>query len=78
MGERRDTCRVLMATSEGKSTRRRLRRRCEHNIKMNLRKIGWEVVEWTDLAQDRDEWRALVNTTVNLQISLTARNFLSG
>jgi hypothetical protein len=37
------------------------------NIKMNLREIGWDGMEWIDLAQDRDQWRALVNTAINLR-----------
>jgi hypothetical protein len=39
------------------------------NIKMDLREIGWDVVDWIDLAQDRDQWRALVNTVMNLRVS---------
>jgi hypothetical protein len=38
------------------------------NIKMDLREIGWDGVDWTDMAQDRDQWRALVNTVVNLRV----------
>jgi hypothetical protein len=38
------------------------------NIKMDLREIGWGDTDWIDLAQDRDQWRALVNTVVNLQV----------
>jgi hypothetical protein len=37
------------------------------NIKMDLREIGWGGMDWIDLAQDRDQWRALVNTVMNLQ-----------
>jgi hypothetical protein len=40
-------------------------RRWEDNIKMDLREIGWEIVEWIHLAQDRDLWRAVVNTVMN-------------
>jgi hypothetical protein len=39
----------------------------EDNIRMDLRKTGWEVVEWIHLAQDRDQWRAVVNTVINLR-----------
>jgi hypothetical protein len=46
----------------------RLRRRCEDIIRMDLRKIGWEVVDWIHLAEDRDQWRALVNTVLNLRV----------
>jgi hypothetical protein len=45
---------------------RRHGRRWEDNIKMNLRKVGWEGVERLHLAQDRDQWRAVVNTVLNL------------
>jgi hypothetical protein len=38
------------------------------NIKMDLREIGWDGMDWTDLAQDRDRWRALVNAVMNLRV----------
>jgi hypothetical protein len=38
------------------------------NIKMDLRELGWDGVEWMDIAQDRDQWRALVNTVLNLLV----------
>jgi hypothetical protein len=38
------------------------------NIKMDLRAIGWGGLDWIDMAQDRDQWRALVNTVLNLQV----------
>jgi hypothetical protein len=38
------------------------------NIKIDLREIGWDGVDWIDLAQDRDQWRALVNAVINLRI----------
>jgi hypothetical protein len=44
------------------------RRRREDNIKMDRREIGWGGVDWIDLAQDTDQWRALVNTVMNLQV----------
>jgi hypothetical protein len=40
----------------------------DDNVKMNLREIGWGGIDWIDLAQDRDQWRALVNTVINLQV----------
>jgi hypothetical protein len=49
---------------KGKIPLRRLRRGCVDNIKMDLREIGWGGIDWTDLAQDRDQWRALVNLRV--------------
>jgi hypothetical protein len=39
------------------------------NIKMDLREIGWDGMDWTDLAQDRDQWRVLVNTIINFRIT---------
>jgi hypothetical protein len=39
------------------------------NIKMDLREIGWDGMDWINLAQDRDQWRALVKTVMNLQVS---------
>jgi hypothetical protein len=44
------------------------RRRWVDNIKMDLREIGWDGMDWIDLAQDRDQWRALVNTVMNLWV----------
>jgi hypothetical protein len=38
------------------------------NIKIHLREVGWDGMDWIDLAQDRDQWRALVNTVMNLQV----------
>jgi hypothetical protein len=46
----------------------RTRHRWVDNIKMNLREIGWSGMDWIDLAQDRDPWRALVNMVMNLQV----------
>jgi hypothetical protein len=48
------------------------------NIKMDLREIGWDGVDWIDLAQGRDHWRALMNTVMNLRVPLNAGKFLSG
>jgi hypothetical protein len=46
----------------------RPRRRWVDNIKMNLREIGWDGMDWIDLGQDRDQWRALVNTVMSLRV----------
>jgi hypothetical protein len=48
---------------------RRPRRRWADNIKMDLREIGWGGMDWIDLAQNRDQWRALLNTVMNLRVS---------
>jgi hypothetical protein len=53
---------------KGKRPLGRLRRRCLENIKIDLREIGWDIVDWIDLAQDRDQWRTLVNTVMNLRV----------
>jgi hypothetical protein len=47
------------------------------NIKMDLRKVGWDGMEWIDLAQDRDQWRALGNKVMNPRVSENAMKFLS-
>jgi hypothetical protein len=59
MGERTGVCMVLVGKSEGKRPLGSPRRRWENNIKMDLQEVGCEGVDWIDLAQDRDRWRAL-------------------
>jgi hypothetical protein len=44
---------------------------------MNLKETGWEGVDWMHVAQDRDQWRAIANTIMNLRVPLKARNFLT-
>jgi hypothetical protein len=68
MGEERKVYRVLMGKPEGKGPLGWPRRRWEDGIRMDLREIGWGSVDWIQLAQDRDRWRALVNTVMNLTI----------
>jgi hypothetical protein len=53
---------------EGKRPLGRPSRSWEDNIRMDLRKIEWGGMDWIDLAQDRDQWRALVNTVINLRV----------
>jgi hypothetical protein len=53
---------------EGKKPLGRHRRRCEDNIKIDLKEIGWGSMDWIDLAQNRNQWRALVNTVMNLRV----------
>jgi hypothetical protein len=45
---------------------------------MDLREIGWDGVDWINIARDRDQWRALLNTVLNLRVPLNAEKFLSG
>jgi hypothetical protein len=59
---------ILVGKPEGKRPLGRLRRRWVDNIKMDLREIGWYGMDWIDLAQNRDQRRALVNTVLNLRV----------
>jgi hypothetical protein len=67
MGEMRGAYRALVGKPEGRRPLERPRRRWEDNIKMDLRDFGWGGIDWINLAQDRDRWRALVNTVMNLR-----------
>jgi hypothetical protein len=69
MGAKRIAYRTLVGKPEGKRLLGRPRRRWVDEIKMNLRETGWDGVEWIDMAQERDQWRALVNTVLNLRVS---------
>jgi hypothetical protein len=60
--------RILVGRPEGKRPLGRPRCRWEDNIRMDLREIGWGDMDWIDLAQDRDQWRALVNTVMNIRV----------
>ena len=60
--------RVLVGKPEGKSPLGRPRRRREDNIKMDLQEVGGGFGDWMELAQDRDRWRALVSTVMNLGV----------
>jgi hypothetical protein len=68
MGEMRNAYRLLMGKPEGRSPLGRLRRRWVDNIRMDLVEVGWGDVDWIGLAQDRDRWRALVNSVLNLRV----------
>ena len=66
--ERRGVHKVLVGKPEGKRPLGRPRRRWEDNIKMDLQEVGCGGVDWIELAQDRDRWRALVNAVMNLRV----------
>ena len=68
MGERRGVYSFLVGKPDGKRPLGRPRHRWEDNIKMDIREVGCGGMEWIDLAQDRDRWRALVNAVMNLRV----------
>jgi len=68
MGERRGIYRVVVGKSEGNRPLGRPRCRWEDNIKMDLHEVGFGVMDWIELAQDRDRWVALVNVVMNLRV----------
>jgi hypothetical protein len=67
-GENKNAHRILVGNPEGKRPLGRPRRRWVVNIKMDLREVGWDGIDWIDLAQDRDQWKALVNKIMNLRV----------
>jgi hypothetical protein len=67
-GKTRNAYRILVAKPEGKRPLGRPRRRWVDNIKMDLREIGCDGMDWIDLAEDRDQWRAFMNTVMNLRV----------
>jgi hypothetical protein len=68
MGERIGAYSALVGKPEGRRPLGRPRRRWEDNIKMDLREVGWGGIDWINLAEDRDRWRALVNAVMNLRV----------
>jgi hypothetical protein len=77
IGVKRNAYMILVGKPEGKRPLRRTRRRWEDNVRMDLREIEWGGVDWIDLAHDRDQCRALVNTKMNLQVPSNFGNLLS-
>jgi CRISPR/Cas system-associated protein Cas7 (RAMP superfamily) len=73
MGEERKVYKVLVGRHKGKRPLGRPRRRWEVGIRMDLREIGLEGVDWIRLAQDKDRWQAVVSAVMNLRI-LAPRN----
>jgi len=77
IGEGRGVYRVLVGKPEGRRQQGRPRLRWEDNIKMDLREVGCGCVDWLELAQDRDSWRALVSAVMNLRVPQNVGNFLT-
>jgi hypothetical protein len=68
MGETRNAYRILVGKKEGKRPLGRPRRRWVDNIKINLKQIGWDGMDWIKVTQDRDQCRALLITVMNLRV----------
>ena len=68
MGEGRGVYRVLVGKPEGKRPLGRPRRRWVDNIRMDLQEVGCAYMDWIGLAQDRDRWRKLVSSVMNLRV----------
>jgi hypothetical protein len=75
-GEKKNAYRIVVAKPERKRSLGRPRRRWVDSIKMDLREIGCDGVHWIDLAQDRDNWRALVSTVMSLRVPQNDGKFL--
>jgi hypothetical protein len=68
MGEKRNAYRLLVGKRERKRPLGRPRHRWVDNIRMDLGEVGWDDVDWIGLAKDRNRWRALVNSVLNLRV----------
>jgi hypothetical protein len=77
-GEKRNAYTLLVGKPEGKRPLGRPRRRWMDNIRMDLGEVGWGDVDWFGVAQDRNRWRALVNSVLNLRVPLNAGKLSSG
>jgi hypothetical protein len=64
----RNVYKVLAGKPEGKRSLERTRSSWENGIRMDLRETSWTKAEWIQLAQDRDRWRAVMNTVMNLRV----------
>jgi hypothetical protein len=67
-GEKRNAYRLLVGKPEGKRPLRRPKRRWVDNIRLDLGEVGWGDVDWIGQAKDRNIWRAVVNSVLNLQV----------
>jgi hypothetical protein len=78
MGQKRNACRLLVGKSEGKRPLGRPRCRWMNNIRTDLAEVGWGDVDWIGLAKDRNRWRALVNSVLNLRVPRNSGKLSSG
>jgi hypothetical protein len=78
IGKKWNACRLLVGKAEGKRQPGRLKRRWVDNIRMDVEQVGWGNVNWIDLAQDRNRWRALVNSVLSFRIPQNAGKLLGG
>jgi hypothetical protein len=76
-GYMRNAYHIFVGQPDGKRALGRSRRRHDNNIRMDFREIRWEGVEWIHVAQDREQWLALLNTVMNLRDPKKAGNFLT-
>jgi hypothetical protein len=67
-GARRGVYRVLVGKPEGQRSLEGPRRRWDDNIKVDLQEVRFGVIDWIELVQNRDRWRALVNAAMNLRV----------
>jgi hypothetical protein len=67
-GGEEDAYRILVGKPEGKRRLGKHRHRWEDNIKMDLGELGWDCMDWINLTQDKDQWRALVNTVMKFRV----------
>jgi hypothetical protein len=68
MGKMRNVYKISVGKPEGKRPLGRCRSRWEDNIRVDLKEIGWDCLDWMHLAQDRDQWHAIVNTVMNFRV----------
>jgi hypothetical protein len=68
MEEMRNAYKIFIGKPDGKRPLGRHRRRWEDNIRVDIRERGWDSVDWIRVAQTRDQWRAVVNTVMNLRV----------
>jgi len=73
----RGVYRVMVEKNGGKRPLGRPRPKWENKIMIDLQVVGWRVMDWIDLAQDRDMWQALVSAVMNFLVPLNEVNFLT-